>query len=244
MPQIHLVMPMAGRGSRFANMNFLQPKPLISIYNKPFFYWSIQSIYKFINISSLDIIVLEEHVRNYSIDKEILEYYPNARVHIIDKVTEGAVVTALHGISKIDDKYPIIFNDCDHLFKSEKLNEFCKISSDLDGLLITFKSSENKYSYAAVNADGYVVKTAEKIVISNLAICGCYYFKNADIFKKMASIYLENCQYNEFFMSGIYNTMLENEMKVKTMPTDFHVPFGTPDEYMAAQADEHYKGLI
>ena len=37
--KIHYIMPMPGYGSRFKNMGYDVPKPLIEIYGKPFFYW-------------------------------------------------------------------------------------------------------------------------------------------------------------------------------------------------------------
>ena len=63
--RIHYIMPMAGRGSRFIQKGFDFPKPLINIYNKPFFYWSTRSIEKFVDIVSLDFVVLQEHVDKY-----------------------------------------------------------------------------------------------------------------------------------------------------------------------------------
>ncbi|MDR2762248.1 MAG: hypothetical protein LBB88_06555, partial [Planctomycetaceae bacterium] len=59
---IHLVMPMGGRGSRFLEMGFLQPKPLIPLHDKPFFYWAIESISRFVSIKSIVFVVLKEHV--------------------------------------------------------------------------------------------------------------------------------------------------------------------------------------
>ena len=38
MAKLHLVMPMAGRGSRFFENGFVMPKPLIEINDHPFFY--------------------------------------------------------------------------------------------------------------------------------------------------------------------------------------------------------------
>ncbi len=70
--KVHLIMPMGGRGSRFSNEGFDFPKPLIQIYNNPFFYWATKSISKFIDLASLDFVVLQEHVDKYSIDKEII----------------------------------------------------------------------------------------------------------------------------------------------------------------------------
>lgn len=37
MAKIHLIMPMGGKGDRFAKRGYDLPKPLISIYGKPFF---------------------------------------------------------------------------------------------------------------------------------------------------------------------------------------------------------------
>ena len=71
----------------------------------------------------------------------------------------------------------------------------------------------------------------EKKVISNQAICGAYYFKNKDIFKISANEYLDNCSYDEYFMSGIYNIMIKNKMQIKFFSTDLHISFGTPVEY-------------
>ena len=40
---LSLVMPMAGRGSRFAGVEAL-PKPLIELGGKPFFWWAVESV--------------------------------------------------------------------------------------------------------------------------------------------------------------------------------------------------------
>ena len=118
--KIHYIMPMAGRGSRFNQEGFDLPKPLLEIYGMPFFYWATRSISKFIELSSINFVVLQEHVDNFSIDKVIKNFFPEARIIELPNVTEGAVITSMKGIEEINDELPIIFNDCDHLFKSEK----------------------------------------------------------------------------------------------------------------------------
>ena len=243
---IHYIMPMAGRGSRFSRQGFDVPKPLIDIYGRPFFYWSTQSIRKFVDISSLDFVVLQEHVDDFNIDKKIKSFFPEARMHILSEVTEGAVVTSLKGIVDITDEDPVLFNDSDHLFKASLFESFCQKAdfSRVDGILLTFPSNERKYSFVGKDKFGNVIRTAEKEVISDEAICGCYYFKNKDVFNNAANEYLHKCNYSEFFMSGVYNIMLEHGMTVKSMMTDFHIPFGTPEEYAEAQNDTNYEVLI
>ena len=246
MTKTHLVMPMAGRGSRFSAKGYKEPKPLLQIYGKPFFYWSTQSVRKFVELSSLDFVVLEEHVSGFHIDAEIRKYFPEARIHVLPEVTEGAVITALKGCEDIDDQFPVVFNDCDHLFKSSEFNSFCRsgCGSDIHGILLTFSSNEPRYSFVGKDDKGNVVRTVEKEAISSEAICGCYYFSSRDVFERESQKYIKHCEYKEYFMSGVYNSMISDGMIVRSIPTDFHVSFGTPDEFSQAAESGCYKELL
>ena len=228
------------------NKGYDYPKPLIEIYERPFFYWATESVRKYVEIASLSFVVLKEHIEQFAIDERITELYPDASVIILPEVTEGAVITCMKGISDINDDLPLVFNDCDHLFKCYEFNSFCqkKDYSEIDGVILSFVSNKQDYSFVEKDNEGNVIRTAEKKAISNEAICGCYYFKNKTIFMESAKEYLFECDYSEYYMSGIYNTMINNNRVVKSMLTDFHVPFGTPEEYVAAKSDIKYKELI
>ena len=126
MAKLHLVMPMAGRGGRFFENGFVMPKPLIEINGRPFFYWATQSIAKFVDCADITFVVLEEHIRDHAIDREIKTYYPDAKIVALPEVTEGAAITALRGAESLPDDEPLLFNDCDHLFLCKPFNEFCK----------------------------------------------------------------------------------------------------------------------
>ena len=125
MPKLHLILPMAGRGSRFFENGFVCPKPLIEIAGKPFFYWAARSIEKYVDCADLTFVVLEEHIRDFAIDAKIKAYWPNARIIALPAVTEGAAITALRGAEGLPDGEPLLFNDCDHLFLCRSFNDFC-----------------------------------------------------------------------------------------------------------------------
>ena len=76
----------------------------------------------------------------------------------------------------------------------------------------------------------------EKQVVSHDAICGAYYFKDKQIYADTCAAYLKNCEYKEFFVSGIYNVLADRGAKVAGFATDLHLPFGTPAEYRAAES--------
>ena len=109
--KLNLVMPMAGGGTRFFNDGYEMPKPLIEIYEKPFFYWATKSIAKFAEIETLTFVVLKEHCDRFNIDKEILREFPKAEIVIIPKLLDGAVLTCREGVKNIDNDCPILFND-------------------------------------------------------------------------------------------------------------------------------------
>ena len=238
MQKLHLIMPMGGRGYRFFKDGYSMPKPLIELNGKPFFYWSAQSVMKFIDVADISFVVLKEHIESFGIDRKIKEYYPQARIVVIPEVLPGAVMTCLEGVKGLGDG-PLLFNDCDHMFICRGFNEFCSAGdfSSPDAALLTFTSDEPKYSFAKLSENGRVLYTVEKQAVSRHAICGAYYFSCAERFVAAAEKYLTSCSYEEFFMSGVYNVLIENGADVKVFETDVHISFGTPEEYAAAVND-------
>ena len=245
MKKLNLIMPMGGGGTRFGNHGFTVPKPLIELYGKPFFYWAAQSVVKFVELESVRFVVLAEHIEKYRIDKEIFKFYPNAHINIIPEVLPGAVLTCMEGIKDLEDNQPVLFNDCDHLFLCEAFYQFCrdKQFDEADGGLLTFSSEEDRYSYVAYDENGCVNGTVEKKAVSRDAICGAYYFKDKQTFADAVDIYLHNCAYQEFFVSGVYNILAEQGKKIQIFGVDKHIPFGTPEEYEEAKDDMTHEML-
>ena len=225
-------MPMAGAGSRFAKQGYNLPKPLIILNGKPFFYWAVRSITDFVDVEDITFVVLKEHIEKFAIDQKIKELFKDAKIVVIESLLNGALLTSLKGLESIKDNNPILFNDCDHAFLSQAFNRFCyEGGSDVDGALLTFSSNSPKFSYLQLDEHNNVIKTVEKVVVSPFAICGAYYFKNKTILENCSKEYLDNCQYNEYFMSGVYNIMASKGMKIRNFPCDIHVSFGTPEEF-------------
>ncbi len=239
-------MPMGGAGSRFYKNGFVQPKPLIEINGKPFLYWATESINRYVDVADITFVVLQQHIDEFHIDEVVRKYYPDSQIVVLEKILDGPVFTSLRGVEDITDHAPIIFNDCDHMFKCAVVNDILNSGSlEEDGVLLTFESQESQFSYVKYDFNGSIIGTVEKKVVSNHAICGAYLFKNADIFRMMSDEYVKKCPYNECFMSGVYNIMCEHGMKVKDYLLDYHVEFGTPEEYEKAKTSQYFveKGI-
>lgn len=238
MRKLHIVMPMAGEGSRFAKAGWATPKPLIELDGQPLFKHAISSVAAEGIVMKYSFIVRHEHIERYGIDKGIKSFLPDANVFSVMKTTRGAVETCLMAESAIADDDAVIVMDCDLEFRSVKFIEIIKriLSLPADeangGALVSFESDQPKYSYAEVGEDGLVVRTAEKEVISHHALCGAYFFSTGKRFKQIAHQLLDEPDFKkpEYYVSLLYNYILADGEKVYLAPMEEYYSYGTPEE--------------
>ncbi len=226
-----LVMPMAGRGSRFSRDGVERPKPLIDLCDKPFFWWAAESVRRIAPVAEMVFVVLEEHVRRFAIDAAVRQHYPDASVVALPEVTEGAAETAALGLATLKGTGPVALCDSDHAFAcgdSEAL--VASLGRDADAALLCFESTDPAYSYARLDSGGTVLGTIEKQAVSPLAIAGCYLFANPRTFLDAYRSYRLDCPYDEHFVSGVYNRLLASGGRVGKHVLARHVSFGTPEE--------------
>ena len=239
MSELDLLMPMAGRGSRFAKVGMLEPKPLLELEGKPFFWWAVESVRRVASVREMVFVVLQEHIEEWRIDERIRAYYPQARIVAIPEVTSGSAETALVAANALTDaSVPIAVNDCDHAFVVGRLDAKIDslVSGEQAGTLMTFRANSPNYSYVELSPQGEVKGTVEKKVVSDFAITGCYLFSSAALYREQYAKYLSACPYDELFVSGIYNEMIREGMKVGYEVLEEHFAFGTPEEYEAVRS--------
>lgn len=235
---LHIVMPMAGEGSRFLKEGWTTPKPLIMLHGEPLFKHAISSVYIDEVPMKYSFIVRQEHIDNYQIDQQIKSFLPEANIFSVLKTTRGAVETCLMAESKIADDDGIIVMDCDLEFRSKEFLHILEqiLSRSIEqvdgGALVSFESNEPRYSYAAVGDDGYVIRTAEKEVISNHALCGAYFFSSGKRFKQVAHQLLNEPEFKkpEYYVSLLYNYLLVDGEKVRLADMEEYYSYGTPEE--------------
>lgn len=238
MRPLHIVMPMAGEGSRFAKAGWTTPKPLIELNGIPLFKHAISSVSAEGIKLKYSFIVRQEHIDTYKIDEGIKSFQPDANIFSVLKTTRGAVETCLMAESAIADDDAVIVMDCDLEFRSKRFIEIIKeiLAQHVDdangGALVSFESNEPRYSYAALGEDGFVTRTAEKEVISNHALCGAYFFATGKRFKQIAHQLLNEPEFKkpEYYVSLLYNYLLADGEKVLLAPMDEYYSYGTPEE--------------
>ncbi|CAN5233937.1 hypothetical protein BH09PAT2_BH09PAT2_02470 [soil metagenome] len=230
------IIPMAGRGSRFAHIDL--PKPLIPVLDKTMLAWSLESIfYSFPRLRTKEFIfiALREHEEKYHIREEIQKMIGiDFTIRYLDEVTDGPVSTVLTLDDMMDPEEDFFTIDCDQYIRCRGLRHTIEEAQENKwaGLIPTFEASDPAYSYVKLDRKKNIVRTAEKEVISSHAAVGIYYFGSWTIFADAAKemIAQDTRTKNEFYMSPLYNKIIEKGGIVRIVPTEKWMTMGTPED--------------
>ena len=229
---------MAGEGSRFLKGGWTTPKPLIELKGVPLFKRAIGSVAVEGAPMEYSFIVRKEHIDRYHIDEQIKAILPEANVFFVEKTTRGAVETCLIAEDAIGEENAIVVMDCDLEFRSKAyvagIKEILQQPADEanGGMLVSFESTEPRYSYAEVDDNMIVKRTAEKEVISSHALCGAYFFSTAQGFLRAAHRLLDEPIFTkpEYYVSLLYNYLLADGETVRLATMEEYYSYGTPEE--------------
>jgi NDP-sugar pyrophosphorylase family protein len=227
--KMNVVIPMAGAGSRFAKNGYDTPKPLIEIDGKPMIQFVVESLAVDANYI---FIVRQEHFDNYKLYDILNRCCNNPQFVFVDELTEGATCTALLAREYIDNDLPVLFANCDQYIEWN-YHSFFHEMGPADGGMVTFKSENPGASYAKVNSHGDVTEVAEKILISDDATAGLYYWRRGSDFIRYAEQMIDKDirTNNEFYLCPVYNEAIEDGKTIKTYDVSGHIwLIGTPEE--------------
>ena len=230
---MNFVIPMAGAGSRFKKAGFDKPKMLLEAHGKTLLEWSVDSLPLEI-CTSLIFIGLKEHKEKYNLEYFIKEKYNRYNLIFlwINSITRGQAETVYKVKDLIDYNTDLVVFNIDTFFISETLKKNL-LRNNIDGVLGAFNSKEDRFSYAKLDQRGFVIKTAEKVVISDYALTGLYHFKYPKDFFDICKKHLENniLYKNEFYIAPMYNELINQGKKFIIDLAKDHWILGTPNEY-------------
>lgn len=227
-------MPIGGIGSRFSKAGISTPKPLIDVLGKPMFLRAIESVEALGFESTYIFVIRPDQDAEYALGETIRRFLPGSKIVVLTEESPGASSTVLAAKSLLNPLLPLLVLDCDIAFESEnykkKISE--AMSGTASGVLLSFQSSDPRYSFAKTDDDGFVTETAEKTAISNQALMGSYFFTKAEDFidaaEELNSLALSKTM-PEYYMSLTFNYLLETGKKV-TLAQGLFYCFGTPEE--------------
>lgn len=226
--ELNVLIPMAGKGSRFAEAGYTFPKPLIEVNGKPM----IQVVIDNLNVKANYIFLVQaDHYHKYNLQTMLNLIAPNCTIILVDKVTEGAACTALLAKEFINTKTPLLIANSDQFLEWDSAEFLYSMTDNVDGGIVTFKSTHPKWSFAKIE-DGWVTEVAEKNPISDNATVGVYYWKKGSTFVTYAEqmIRKDLRTNNEFYIAPVFNEAIKSYNKIKAFEVEKMWGLGTPED--------------
>jgi len=241
----HIILPMAGKGSRFSMVGYNTAKPFLPVDGLPMIVQAINSLPRYDDENTLSIITLQEHVNTYPQEFKLLrEYYPYASIHEIANVTDGQATTCSIIIDTLDDETPVLISACDN-GAYYNMEEYEKLVNDdtIDVIVWSFTNNPTSklypHMYAWLDVDetntvNYVSVKKPLIYKPNVhAIIGTMLFKKSKIFKEGYKYIRENSikTNGEYYVDDILNPLINMGYTVKVFPVDYYLCWGIPNDY-------------
>lgn len=207
---LNIVIPMAGRGQRFASVGYTDPKPLIPVHGHPMIRVVIENLrpagpHRFI------FLCLAEHLERYELADKLAVWAPGCTVIPVDRVTEGAACTVLLARDLIDGDAPLMIANCDQWIDTDINAYLARLDTDgVDGLIMTMDDGDPKWSFVGFDDAGRVNRVVEKEPISREATVGIYNFRHGRDFVAGADAMIAADQRvnGEFYVAPVYNEMI------------------------------------
>ena len=233
---LNIVIPMAGRGSRFQEAGYSQPKPLIPVFEKPMIEVVINNLrpsrpHRFVFVCQ------NSHLQDYPLRELLSRAAPNCKILGIDGVTAGAACTVLLAAEFIDNDQSLMIANCDQWIRYD-VDDYLQAcdASGAAGFIMTMRADSSKWSYVRRDGQGKIVEVVEKEVVSDEATVGVYNFaRGADFVQAACDMIADNeTSKGEFYVAPTYCRLISAGHDVESLCIgDVHSSMyglGTPDD--------------
>lgn len=241
-----VIIPMAGTGNRFVNKGYVLPKPLIKVDNKRIIEYILDP---FDEDDEIIFICNDQHIKNTNMSEILKELRPNSTIVSMPNHKLGPVYTVKPFYDLIDDEEEIMVSYCDNAFTWDKSTFIEHITkNNLDGCVLTHSGlhphtlNSTKMAFLKT-ANNLLLEIKEKECytsdpLSEHASTGAYYFKKGKYVKKYFDLSMEkNINHNgEYYVTLVYNLLVQDKLRVGYYDTDFVTVFGTPEEVESFEA--------
>lgn len=241
-----VIVPMAGRGSRFAGSRYEMPKPLIDVAGRPMVAWALDSL-QGVDYSKLIFIALREHERAFDVTARLRRITgDDAGIILLDDVTEGQLCTVLAARDWLESSEDVLIASADTLVMSRLGEEIAGRPPGVRGIISVADMPGDRWSFARTDSLGTVVEVAEKVRISDHASTGLYYFASGREFLAAADelIARQAMIRGEYYVIPVYQQYIAWGWRVTVSIAAEMWDMGTPEalsafatQYLSPQED-------
>jgi NDP-sugar pyrophosphorylase family protein len=238
--KMHIIIPMSGVGQRFIDAGYTDPKPLIKIDGKPI----IQHVVElFPGESKFTFICNQHHLDTTNMREVLNDIVPDANIVSIPNHKKGPVFAVSQVFDLIDDDEEVIVNYCDFgtWWDYSDFLEHCR-NRKADGAIPAYKGFHphmlGSTNYAFMRDEKqWMLEIKEKEPFTDnrmneYASNGTYYFRKGSMVKTYFPLLQQkNINLNgEFYVSLIYNLLVEDGLKVSIYNIEHMLQWGTPQD--------------
>jgi NDP-sugar pyrophosphorylase family protein len=213
---LNIVLPIAGRGRRFAEAGYALPKPLIPVHGEPMIATVVRNI-RPAAPHRVIFVALRDHLRSFGMREALERAAPGSIVVPVDGVTEGAACTVLLARDYIDTDDPLMLANSDQWVDADIDRYLATMEAQaLDGLIMTMTADDPKWSFVGLSPMGLVNRVVEKQAISTEATVGIYNFRRGREFVRAADrMIARNLRVNgEFYVAPVYNELIAEGARI------------------------------
>ena len=231
---MYIIFPIGGRGERFREAGYSQPKPLIRIGEKRLIDLVLESYSAHKPSDNL------KHV--FIIKKELRQAFPPLTSFILREDTLGPVGTLLNFPALLNTEEEVLIADCDSVIEPDELEKaltYFRWDPSFYGGSPLRQTEDLACSYARVDETFKIIETKEKEPISNWSTTGPYWFRHGYHLLKA----MEQAAMNQIWsISPCFNYLIRDELKVVGYPVKTFQHLGTP-EALEKYANDHSLAL-
>lgn len=238
-----IIVPMAGTGNRFVEKGYPDPKPLIRVNGKRI----IEYILEMFDDEDDEFVFIcnDTHLATTDMRDVLLSLKPNATIVSMPQHKLGPVWTVKAVYEHIKDDEEVIVSYCDNPYLWDRYHFEDHVHRyDMDGCVLTHSGfhphtlAQTKMAFVKdIPNTPFFSEIKEKACytdnpMNEHASTGVYYFKKGSYIKKYFDLAMEKgIQYNgEFYVTLVYNLLIQDALKVGYYDTPFVTVFGTPEE--------------
>ncbi len=231
-----IIIPMAGRGTRLRPHTLTVPKPLIPVAGKPIIQRLVEDLASSYHGPIEEIAYI---VGDYGaeVEQELIgiaeKFGARARLYQQDKAL-GVGHAIACAADSLEGKCIVAFADT--LFKAD-----FSFDDQEDGVIWTQKVSDpSSFGVVKLDSDGYISEMVEKPVdfISDLAIVGIYYFKEAEKLRDSLQFIITNDlrEKNEYQLTTALERLKNQGVKFRTAEIEEWLDCGTKENILHSNA--------
>jgi NDP-sugar pyrophosphorylase family protein len=234
-----IVFPMAGLSRRFTEAGYTKPKFMLNLKGQTLFAHSVASFDAYFHKEPFLFIARDETGYKDFIESEVKKLgIENFAISMLPRMTDGQAETVQLGLetANVSLETPVTIFNIDTFRPNFRYPDRSWMKRADGYLEVMAGCSDPGFSYVRPfepDEDGRVAETAEKIVISDLASTGLYWFAQAGLFLEAFKDRNSALAHGELYVAPIYNAMIKKGMDVRyeIVPSEEVIFCGTPQQY-------------